>query len=76
MKENKISQNKRNLYLEILINFALIYSFILGMTLAAYSYSRGFFKPYYYILALILFVTYLVFWIIDKKRFLNECTTT
>ena len=66
---------ERNNLKEFIINFALIYSFIVGTTLVIYSMSRGLFSFLHYVSALILFIGYLCWWVYDKKRMLNKQRT-
>ena len=61
---------------EFIINFALIYSLIIGTTLVTYSIYRGLFGFWHYFIALTLFIGYLGWWVYDKKRILNEQNTT
>ena len=57
---------------EMLVNFALLYSFIIGTIFISYSIYRGLVNPFLYLFPLILFIVYLTFWVKDKKRLLYE----
>ncbi len=60
---------------EILVDFALIYAFMVGTIFISYSAYRGLFHYGYYYFSLIIFSVYLAMWIFEKKRFLNERRT-
>lgn len=68
-------RKERTFLQEFLVNFALVYSFILGTTLIFYSMIRGLFHFNYYILMLSIFLVYLFFWIRDKWVNLDEGRT-
>ena len=57
---------ERKFWQEFLINFALIYSFILGTTMVFYAMIKDLFHYGWYVGALIGFLVYLTFWVIDK----------
>ena len=65
---------KRNIIWEYIINFALFYSFLIGISLGVYALYKGIIPPAYYGIAALLFVWYLISWIMDKKRTLDEGT--
>ncbi|MEK6861532.1 MAG: hypothetical protein AABY07_06185 [Nanoarchaeota archaeon] len=57
---------------EFILNFALVYSTILGATLIPYAIYRGFFSPMYYLLAFVIFIVYFSFWTRDKIMFVKQ----
>ncbi len=75
MKNNEHSK-ERGFMREFLINFALVYSLIIGIIFVTYSIYRGLFQPFYYFLVLIIFLFYFFSWVYDKKRNLDEKGTT
>ena len=62
--------NYKNFLRELLVNFALIYSLIVGIIFISYSIYRGIYNSFIYGFAIAIFLIYLTFWIIDKVRFL------
>jgi hypothetical protein len=57
---------------EFLVNFATLYSFVVGTVFVSYSMYRGLFPTYYYVIAVVLYLGYFLSWAIDKKRYFNE----
>ena len=64
--------NNKKFLRELWVNFALLYSFILGTLFVSYSIYRGFYNFSVYTLAFVSFLIYLTFWIVDKRKFLSE----
>ena len=60
---------------EVLVNFALVYSFMVGIIFVSYSLFRGFFEFQKYIWVFIIFLIYFAYWIYEKKRYLHEYRT-
>ena len=71
----KMKGQTRSKYWEFFINFSLFYSLIVGITFISYSIYRGLFSLNYYIIAVVIFTIYLISWIIDKMRVINERRT-
>ena len=66
----------RNIWWEYVINFAFIYTFVVGTMMIAYALSRELFSFWYYAGAVVIFLGYTISWILDKKRVLDEGRTT
>ena len=66
---------ERSNFWEFIINFSLFYSFIVGIIFVSYSIYRNLFNTYYYVIALIIYLIYVIFWIKDKIGIINEDRT-
>ena len=66
---------ERSNFWEFIINFSLFYSFIVGIIFVSYSIYRNIFNTYYYVIALIIYLIYVIFWIKDKIGIINEDRT-
>ncbi len=67
--------NERKSWKEFVVNFALVYSLIIGTIFVSYSIVRGLFPLYYHLIPLIIFIVYSIWWVADKlnkKWLFNE----
>ena len=67
--------NNKVFWKEFLKNFALMYSFIVGTIFVSYSIYRELFNTHLYGVALLIFIVYFIFWLLDKKRSLDGIRT-
>lgn len=66
------NKEDRSNFWEFVINFSLFYSFVVGIIFVSYAVYRNLFSVYHYVIAFIIYILYLVFWVKDRMRIINE----